>query len=160
MGYSLAARPDLSTGDFPDKIFLAPARIGQERDKGQASTRSSPRCDWPWLPNPSAGYRRSRLPTPVTHPADPGWNLRDAQPENTCRIMKTRENKNQDAHDGRGQVHPGNSGSLMLAQKSGQVTRAHDRRARALTQAVSVVEWPMQRLKGRSDADYEQAPLQ
>jgi hypothetical protein len=40
----------------------------------------------------------------------------------------------------------------------GQVTRAYDRRARALTQAVSVVEWPMQRLKGRIYADYEQAP--
>jgi len=55
------------------------ARIGQERDKGQASTLSSPRCDWSSLPNPSAGYRKSWSPTPVARPADPGRSFRDAQ---------------------------------------------------------------------------------
>ena len=44
-------------------------------------------------------------------------------------------------------------------RNQGQVTRAYDRRARALTQALSVVEWPMQIMKGRSYADYEQAPV-
>ena len=48
-----------------------------------------------------------------------------------CRIIKTIENMDQDAHDGRGRV-----------------TRAYDCRARALTQAVFVVEWAIQRMKG------------
>jgi hypothetical protein len=53
-------------------------RIGQGRDKGQASTLSSPRCDWPSRQNPSSGYRRSQAPTPVTRPAGPRRSFGDA----------------------------------------------------------------------------------
>jgi hypothetical protein len=53
-------------------------RIGQGRDKGQASTLSSPRCDWPSRQNPSAGYRRSQAPTPFTRPAGPRRSFWDA----------------------------------------------------------------------------------
>jgi len=76
----------------------------------------------------------------------------DAQPENTCRIMKTRENRSQDAHDDRWKFWLTHVGTEIGG-------RSHDRRARALPRAVSVVAWPMQRMKGRIYADHEQAPV-
>ncbi|MCX7347024.1 MAG: HRDC domain-containing protein, partial [Alphaproteobacteria bacterium] len=56
------------------------ARIGQERDEGQAARRSPPRCAWPWLPNPSAGYRRSRPPASSKCPIWVPVNICDAVP--------------------------------------------------------------------------------
>jgi len=71
-------RPPYSTNAYVSCLHRS-ARIGQERDKCQASMLPSPRCDWSSRPNPSAIYRRSRAPTPVTRPAGPGRSFRDAQ---------------------------------------------------------------------------------
>ena len=71
-------RPPYSTSTYVSCLPRS-ARIGQEREKGQASTPSSPRYDWPSRQNPSAGCRRSRSPTPVTRPAGLGRSFRDAQ---------------------------------------------------------------------------------
>ena len=66
----------------PSKIFRPPyststcvsclprsARIGQERDKGQASTLSSPRCDWPSRQNPRPRALLTPRPSPVILPS-------------------------------------------------------------------------------------------
>jgi len=56
----------LRLGEMPEEVSTSTyvsclprsSRIGRERDKGQASTRSSPRYDWPSRQNPSSGCRR------------------------------------------------------------------------------------------------------